>query len=90
MNKNQKNIVVWIAIACFFYLLFQAFSNGRGGVVTVAYSDFLSKVESGKVAKVAIRGSSIEGVTTDGEFFSTYDPRDWRLIDRLIAKNVHI
>jgi cell division protease FtsH len=90
VNKNQKNVVIWLARACFLFLLFQAFNNGRDNVVTMPYSDFVSEVESGKVSRVVIRGFSIDGVTTDGKFFSTYDPRDPGLVEKLISKNVRI
>ncbi len=90
MSKNHKNIIVWITIACFFYLLFHAFNTGRENISNIAYSDFISEVENGKVSSVAIRGSSIEGITTDGKVFSTYDPKDSGLINRLIEKHVRI
>ena len=90
MSKNQKNAVIWIAIACFFYLLVQSFSNVKDGTAGIPYSDFVSDIESGKIANVAIHGASIDGVTTDGKLFSTYNPGDTELVERLIAKNVKI
>lgn len=90
MSKNQKNAVIWIAIACFFYLLVQSFSNVKDGTAEIPYSDFVSDIESGKIANVAIHGASIDGVTTDGKLFSTYNPGDTELVERLIAKNVKI
>lgn len=90
MSKNQKNAVIWVAIACFFYLLVQSFSNVKDGAAGIPYSDFISDIESGKIANVAIHGASIDGVTTDGKLFSTYNPGDTELVDRLIAKNVKI
>lgn len=90
MSKNQKNVVIWVAIACFFYLLFQAFTGGRENISNIPYSDFISDVDAGKVSSVTIRGMVIDGVTTDGKLFSTYDPKDSGLINRLIDKNVRI
>ncbi|MBQ7673406.1 MAG: ATP-dependent zinc metalloprotease FtsH [Alphaproteobacteria bacterium] len=90
MSKNQKNAVIWIAIVCFFYLLVNSFSNIKDGINNLPYSDFISDVENGKVVNVAIRGLSIDGVTSDGKLFSTYNPGDTGLINRLISKNVKI
>ncbi|MDR0968773.1 MAG: ATP-dependent zinc metalloprotease FtsH [Holosporaceae bacterium] len=90
MNKNYKNLSVWIAVGCFVFLLFQAFYSGKSDVPNIAYSDFLSDVDNGKVSAVAIRGLSIEGVTLDGRSFATYNPHDLDLVKKLTAKNVKI
>jgi cell division protease FtsH len=90
VNKNYKNLSIWIAVGCFIFLLFQAISNGKENVSNISYSDFLSDVDNGKVASVVIRGFTVEGVTLDGRMFTTYDPRDPELVKRLIAKNVKI
>jgi cell division protease FtsH len=90
MNINHKNIIIWLAIGCFFYLLFQAISNGKENVNVIAYSDFIADVDNGKIANVAIRGAAIEGITNDGRTFATYNPGDLELVSRLISKNVRV
>lgn len=90
MNKNHKNVVIWIAVACFFYLLFQSFNVGKTNISNISYSDFISDVENGKVNSVVIRGFSIEGTTGDGKFFSTHNPNDHALVDRLLAKKIKV
>ncbi|MDR2781512.1 MAG: ATP-dependent metallopeptidase FtsH/Yme1/Tma family protein, partial [Holosporaceae bacterium] len=90
MGKNYKNLSIWIAIGCFVFLMFQAFNNGRENVTDITYSDFLIDVDNGKVSSVIIRGSAIDGITSDGRLFATYDPHDPELIKKLIAKNVKI
>jgi cell division protease FtsH len=90
MNKNYKNLSIWIAIGCFVFLLFQAFKGGKEPITNITYSDFLSEVDNGRVVGVIIRGSSIEGTTLDGRLFSTYDPRDPELVKKLISRNVKI
>ncbi|MDR0753075.1 MAG: ATP-dependent metallopeptidase FtsH/Yme1/Tma family protein, partial [Holosporaceae bacterium] len=90
MSKNYKNLSIWIAVGCFVFLLFQAFNNGRENISSIAYSDFLSDIDNGKVSSVIIRGSVIEGIALDGRLFSTYDPNDPELVKKLIAKNVKI
>ncbi|MDR3151786.1 MAG: ATP-dependent zinc metalloprotease FtsH, partial [Holosporaceae bacterium] len=90
VSKNHKNAVLWVAIACFFYILFQSISSSKENVVTFSYSDFISHVDSGKVSNVIIRGASIDGLTTEGKIFTTYAPKDPTLISRLLEKNVRI
>ncbi|MDR1983192.1 MAG: ATP-dependent zinc metalloprotease FtsH [Holosporaceae bacterium] len=90
MNKNYKNLSIWIAVGCFIFLLFQALSNSKENVTPITYSDFLSDVDNGKISSVTIRGFTIEGTTLDGRVFTTYDPRDPELVKKLIAKNVKI
>lgn len=90
MSKNYKNMAIWIVVGCFLLFIFQAISNVKNTFVNVPYSDFLANVDNGKVSDVVIRGLNIEGVTTDGVMFCTYDPRDPELVNRLLAKNVKI
>lgn len=90
MNKNQKNAVIWVAIACFFYLLVQSFGSVSENVTTIPYSDFIASVESGNVTSVMVRGLSVEGIGKDGKAFSTYNPGDSAMISKLLAKNVKI
>ena len=89
MSKNYKNAMILLAAICFAFLLGQSFFN-RDNVTPMAYSDFLKNVESGGISKVMIRGLTIEGMGTDGRIFSTYDPRDPDLVQKLLNKNVQI
>ena len=90
MSKNYKNLSIWIAVGCFIFLLFQAFNSRMENVANIAYSDFLTDVDNGKVSSVIIRGSSIEGITVDDRLFATYDPHDPELVKKLTTKNVKI
>lgn len=90
MRKNYKNLTIWIAIGCFVFLLVQAFNTSRNDVSNIAYSDFLSELDNGHISTVSIHGLTIDGLTTDGKAFSTYDPRDPELVKKLLAKNVKI
>ena len=58
---------------------------------TMPFSDFMARVEEGKVADVSIRGATVNGHLTDGGIgFSTYLPGDAPITDKLLAKNVKI
>lgn len=90
MNKNYKNLTILVAIGCFVFLLIQAFSVSRSNVTNVAYSDFLTELENGKVATVSIRGLNVDGLFVDGREFSTYNPRDPELVQKLLNYKVKI
>ena len=40
----------------------------------LAFSNFLSEVDAGRVVEVQIQGNNISGVLADGKEFSTYSP----------------
>lgn len=90
MNKNYKNLTLLVAVGCFIFLLIQAFSMSRSDVSNIAYSDFLSELENGKVATVSISGLHVDGLLVDGREFSTYNPRDPELVQRLLSHKVKI
>ncbi|MDR0677458.1 MAG: ATP-dependent zinc metalloprotease FtsH [Holosporaceae bacterium] len=90
MNKNHKNLSILIAAGIFIFLLFQAINSGKDNVNNISYSDFISEMEAGKVSAVMIRGLTIEGNTSDGRIFVTYNPGDIDLIKKLLDKNVRI
>ncbi len=94
MNKLGKNFFLWAIIAALVLLLFQMFNTGdeRAQETTIAFSDFLADVETGKVRDVTIAGNSITGHYNqlDGRPFRTFAPNDPSLVDRLRAQNVKI
>ena len=94
MNKLGKNFFLWAIIAALVLLLFQMFNTGdeRAQETTIAFSDFLADVETGKVRDVTISGNSITGHYNqlDGRPFRTFAPNDPSLVDRLRAQNVKI
>ena len=87
MNKNYRNLFVWLIVGFGLFLFAESFQNqGRA----VPYSDFLTELDSGKVSSVMIKGSTIEGKYSDGRAFVTYDPQDPELIKKLIDKKVKL
>jgi len=56
----------------------------------LSYSEFLHAVEAGEVERVAIEGSSLRGVRTDGRPFTTYSPNDGALVGELLDAGVSI
>jgi cell division protease FtsH len=88
----SKNLVLWIIVAVFLAALFNLFQNSTNthGNAAYAYSDFLSEVQSGRVADVTIQGETVTGHFTDGRNFSTYAPQDSTLVQKLRDNNVKI
>jgi cell division protease FtsH len=88
----SKNLVLWIIIAVLLALLFNLFQNSSTphSSTSYAYSDFLTEVESGRVADVTIQGEGITGHFTDGRTFSTYSPPDASIVPKLRQANVRI
>ena len=94
MNIWGKNFFLWAIIIALVFLLFQMFNQGadRAPETSIAFSDFLTSVESGNVRDVIISGDAITGHynTLDGRAFRTFAPFDPSLVDRLRAANVEI
>ena len=92
MNFN-KNLALWVIIALLVFALFNMFqgtSTQQGPQNSLAFSDFLTSVESGEVRDVVIQGNNIAGHYRDGRNFVTYAPEDPGLITKLSAQGVRI
>ncbi|MEQ8585355.1 MAG: ATP-dependent zinc metalloprotease FtsH [Thalassobaculaceae bacterium] len=92
MNNFGKNLALWIIIGVLLVALFNLFqgSNTRTAQRSLAYSDFLSEVEGGRVNQVTIQGQQISGRFSDGSTFQTYAPQDADLVPRLNESGVRI
>jgi len=87
-----RNLALWVIIALLVFALFNLFqgSSPRMGQQPLAYSDFLSQVESGEVREVTLKGRQVTGVFRDGRTLSTLAPEDPNLIGRLQKHGVRI
>ena len=89
----SRNLALWIVIGLLVFALFNLFqgsSSQRDQQSALAFSDFLTSVESGEVRDVTIKGKNITGHYRDGRKFGTYSPNDPSLIERLSNKGVRI
>ena len=91
MNPNVRNFALWVIIFLLVLALVTLFQSpgSRNGSQDLSYSQFLSDVDSGRIAGVTISGNDISGTLTDGRPFSTYAPNDPTLVSRLSAKGVN-
>jgi cell division protease FtsH len=90
LNPLQKNIALWLVISLVFVLLYHLFNQPKSTPGNVIFSEFMTSVEKGQVAEVAIQGENITGKLTDGKTFKTYMPKDAQLIPLLRQKDVRI
>ncbi|MEA0971471.1 ATP-dependent zinc metalloprotease FtsH [Candidatus Megaera venefica] len=92
MNNQNKQIFIWIFIFILMIMTFNALQGDgvSGRAESLAFSDFLNKVDERQVNSVKIQGRSLEGVLADGTAFSTYAADYPGLIDKLSINGVHI
>ena len=92
MNANFRNFALWVIIGLVLIALFNLFQNSgqRPAGRDIAYSQFLSEVDQGRVRNVIISGQQIAGTYSDGTAFQTYAPEDPELVNRLEDRSVAI
>jgi cell division protease FtsH len=92
VNNFGKNLALWIIIALLLVALFNLFqsSSSHGTQPPLAYSDFIAEVDKGQVKDVQITGKVLSGHLTDGRTFSTNEPDDPTLVQRLLNKNIQV
>ena len=93
MNNNLlKNIAIWLLIGFLVFLIvdFYKANDASRKVSPISYSNFLTEIKNGNVAKVEIRGNNITGEYSNGAYFSTYSPNDMNLIEKLEKNSVEI
>jgi cell division protease FtsH len=90
VNDLAKNLILWAVIAIVLMTVFNNFSPQHSSPQGMSYSTFISDVRNGNVKSVYIEGNSIDGVTVNGEKFTTYSPNDPGLIGDLLKNNVTI
>jgi cell division protease FtsH len=92
MSNFGRNLALWVIIALLLVVLFNLFQPGTShtAATQVAYSDFITEVNGGRVRDVVIQGRTVSGQLTDGRTFQTYTPEDPSLVNRLTDKGVRV
>jgi cell division protease FtsH len=92
MNSTIKTLIFWAVIVLSAASLWQVVRAGPERKISeISYSEFLSRVESGSVAKVTIFKSEIVGESHDGASFRLVPPSSQeRMLQLLHDKNVEI
>ncbi len=88
MKPYYKKLGILIIIVLTLFMLFRDFKP-LNRVPLLNYSDFLNRVESGKVIEIVIQKNNISGITVDGPF-NTYVPADPKLFHLIKGKGIKI
>lgn len=93
MNAFGKNLFFWIAIGltlAFLFNIFQEAGNASAGP-KVAYSDFITEAQQGRVQEITIKGQEITGeYSGSGEEFNVLIPVGENVVERLEGTAVRI
>ena len=92
MSNFGRNLALWVIIALLLVVLFNLFQPGtqQRQTTAVAYSQFISDVQAGKVRDVLIQGRTVTGQLNDNTTFQTYTPEDPSLVSRLTDKGARV
>ncbi|WP_112310911.1 ATP-dependent zinc metalloprotease FtsH [Pseudogemmobacter bohemicus] len=90
--NNARNIAFWVVLLLLVLALFQVFSGGQSnmGARSLSWSEFITQVDQGRVTSVTLDGERVTVRTRDGGTFSTINPGDDKVTDKLIAKGVEV
>jgi cell division protease FtsH len=87
LNHLYKNLLT-LATAMFVLLaIFSLFGNTQQEANEITYSEFVSRLESGDVAEIAVKGERIEGKLNDNTSFTTNGPTDGERFQRLLRRH---
>ena len=90
---NLKNLLMWAIIIFLSVGLFNMFQDPKkinSGNNEMAFSKFLTEVDSGRVVEVEIQGNNISGLLANGDNFTTFSPNYPNLVEKLSEKGVSI
>ncbi len=92
MQKIGKGIIIWLIIGLLVIIGYNFFYNQAGFYTTntISYTEFLEKLNKGKIKKVTIEGEKITAELDSGKNVITYNPGDNQLISLLKQKGVEI
>jgi len=89
--NTKRNFLIWLGIFLVVMMISSVF-NGEGGMNAnkISFSEFITKVESGEVAKVDIKGKDLVGTLKAGGEFYTFLPEYPNLVEKLQEKKVGV
>ncbi len=89
-NQFTKNMALWLVIILMMVMLYNIFNQPNNRENPIAYTEFLTQVESNSIKKVIIQGRNLYATSVSGEKFKVYTPEDDELIKILREKNISI
>ena len=91
MNKNTKNLIIWLAIFGVLIIVSNNLSGNRQNQQLIDFSDFLLSARSGGIISVEIKDNNvISGLTKNGTNFTTNAPNYPDLVKELDNAGIKI
>lgn len=92
MNNLGRNLALWVSIIALLLLLVNIFQPGstQHAAQQLAYSDFVTDVDTGRVRSVVMQEQTISGTLKDGTAFESYAPHDPTLVPHMVEKGVEV
>ncbi len=89
MNSTLKSLLFWMVLVVVGVLIWNVSTKFQQHEHQVTFSEFMSWVDAGSVARVEVTGQDITGFTKAGERFSTYAPNQYDgLVNKMIERGV--
>jgi cell division protease FtsH len=90
--NNLRNLALWALIAVLLVVLFNLFQGQtqHQNARAINFTEFNQQVSDGNVKDVTIQNDQIDGHFENGSAFTTYQPNDPNLVQKLLTKNVVI
>jgi len=85
-----KNLSIWLIIALIAFLAFSLLKGPSEVYHTIAYNDFLDKVDNGILSAVTIKDNTVSWSTADNTSYQTIIPKESVALDHLLKKGVRI
>jgi hypothetical protein len=90
VQKFYKNLSIWLLVALAALFLLHYCKKSPDRFQTIAYNDFLQKVDSGVLSKVTVVNNTISWETADGTRLKTVVPQTSDALEHLLNKKVTI
>ena len=91
MNSTLKSLLFWTVLFVIGLLIWNVSTKFQRPTRTVGFTEFMTWVDSGSVAKVEIVGQDINGVTKANEPFHVYVPTQYEgLVNKLMTSQVQV
>ena len=89
MNSTLKSLMFWMVLVVVALLIWNVSTRFQQNERQVSFSDFMTQVEAGSVARVVIAGQEVTGVGSNNETFRTYVPAQYEgLANQLVERNI--
>jgi cell division protease FtsH len=90
LNPFYKNLALWLVITMMMIMLYNLFNQKHLAETNINYSEFLSMVESERIAEVVLQGQELYVTDVNHNRYKAYAPQDADLIRILRQKGISI